>query len=191
MQAIPKSSLASGLPPTLPPGSWMPLPPHPRRRENLSLLQLFTGKTHLFLNQWLHHHLSLCHLLCLCFLLFIIWQRRCPSMHHEQGFSMDAWAGRLPWQLSGGRSKPRLNSMLNSLSPYCLSSWNLHKPKSAFSVSITYVRELGDAFSYPVYQLVASFLRCCRTAMSFVLTWAVMCQLAYCQTARQWCQVHR
>ena len=26
------------------------------------------------------------------FPLFVIWQRDCPSMRHEQGFSMDVWA---------------------------------------------------------------------------------------------------
>ena len=33
-----------------------------------------------------------CVCVCMCVLLFIIWQRDCPSMHHKHGFSVDVWS---------------------------------------------------------------------------------------------------
>ena len=67
--------------------------PSLRHWESRSLFQLFAGNSRLvlFSNQWLHHHPSLHFFLCLRFPLFFIWQRNCPSMCHERGFSMDVW----------------------------------------------------------------------------------------------------
>ena len=37
-------------------------------------------------------YVCVCVCVCVCVLLFIIWQRDCPSMYHKHGFSMDVWS---------------------------------------------------------------------------------------------------
>ena len=81
---ITKSSSASGLSPTLPQDSGMP---SLRHWENLSQTQ-----DTLVFNPVIAPSSIFCLVLCLCFLLFIIWQRDRRSMGHEYGFSMDVQA---------------------------------------------------------------------------------------------------
>ena len=66
--------------------------PHALRESECSSAFRRKLEIHLFSNQWLHHDPSLRSFVCLCFSLFIIWQRDCPSMCHVHGCFMDVFS---------------------------------------------------------------------------------------------------
>ena len=72
------------------PRLWNALPQALREPESSSAFRR-KRMTHWFSKQWSQHHPSLL-FLCLCFPWLIIWQRDCPIMRDEHGFSMDVWA---------------------------------------------------------------------------------------------------
>ena len=58
----------------------------PSCAERMSLLQLFKGNSRRACFQTSDFTIIHRLFLCLCFLLFIIWLRDCPSIHHEHNF---------------------------------------------------------------------------------------------------------